>query len=82
MRMLFESNGAREDPATGSAATCLGAYLLEHRVLAGGAADVRVEQGKAVRRPSLLFVRARAGAQGYEVDVGGHVITTARGELV
>ena len=47
-------------PPTGSAAGWLGAYLVRHRVLGDGAIDVRLEQGHAIARPSLLHVRASA----------------------
>ena len=80
-RMFFESQGVREDPATGSACTCLAGYLLEHEVLGRGDVEARVEQGYEMGRPSLLRLRAQRGADGVRVEVGGRVITTARGEL-
>lgn len=81
-RFFFEAHGVREDPATGNGAAFLGAYLLEHRLLGNGALDLRIEQGHAVRRPSLVRLRARPAARGREIDVGGNVITTVRGHLV
>jgi PhzF family phenazine biosynthesis protein len=54
-RNPFPRGGIREDPATGSAAAGLGAYLR-----AGGHVDapavITVEQGAEVGRPSLLVV--------------------------
>ena len=44
-----------EDPATGSAAGPLGAYLSIHG-LAGMPGHVTVAQGEMVRRPSFLHV--------------------------
>jgi trans-2,3-dihydro-3-hydroxyanthranilate isomerase len=81
-RFFFEAHGVREDPATGNGAAFLGAYLLEHRLLGGGPLDLRIEQGHAVRRPSLVRLRARSTAGGREIDVGGGVVATVRGHLV
>jgi trans-2,3-dihydro-3-hydroxyanthranilate isomerase len=81
-RMFAEPFGVAEDPATGSACACLGAYLLRHQSLAGNRLDLRVEQGHEVGRPSLLFVRAERTTAGAEIFVGGHVVPTLRGELV
>lgn len=81
-RFFFEAHGVREDPATGNGAAFLGAYLLEHRLLGDGALDLRIEQGHAVRRPSLVCLRARPSARGREIDVGGRVVATVRGHLV
>ena len=81
-RMFAEPFGVTEDPATGSANACLGAYLLRHQYVAGDHLDLRVEQGYEVGRPSLLFVRAERNAAGAQVFVGGHVVPTFRGELL
>ena len=76
VRLFAPASGVPEDPATGSAAGWLGAYLVRHRVLGDGPIDVRLEQGHAIARPSLLHVRAdKDGSQ-----VGGRVIRVARGE--
>jgi len=81
-RMFAEPFGVAEDPATGSANACLGAYLLQHRFFPGDRLNLRVEQGYEVSRPSLLFVRAERTAAGADVVVGGHVVPTFRGELL
>ena len=81
-RMFAEPFGVPEDPATGSANAALGAYLLQHRFVAGERLDLRVEQGCEIGRPSLLFVRAERGAQGTDVSVGGHVVPTLSGALI
>jgi len=81
-RMLFAAPDVREDPATGSATACLGAFLLEHRAMGAGPLSLRIEQGLEMKRPSLLRLRARDGATGRQIEVGGRVIETARGELV
>jgi trans-2,3-dihydro-3-hydroxyanthranilate isomerase len=76
VRLFAPAYGVPEDPATGSAAGFLGAYLLRHRVLGDAEVDVRLEQGHARRRPSLLHVRSK----GELIHVGGRVILAARGE--
>lgn len=62
-RGLFPGLGIEEDPATGSAAACLGLYLADRL----GPIELEIEQGIEIGRPSKLSVSARAG----EVDVGG-----------
>ena len=77
-RMLFY-NG--EDPATGSAAGCVAAWMVAHGVFPP---DVRVliEQGLEMRRPSRIFVRAsRKDNRVVNVRVGGNAVEVIRGEL-
>jgi trans-2,3-dihydro-3-hydroxyanthranilate isomerase len=78
-RMFFTAGGVREDPATGSATACLGAYLLAHT---GRDVALRIAQGVEMGRPSLLRLDTRQGAGGPRVRVGGRVIEVARGELL
>ena len=80
-RMFAEAYGVPEDPATGSANACFGAYALDCGYLAGDRVGFRVEQGFEIGRPSLLFVRGERTAAGLRVAVGGHVIPVFRGEL-
>lgn len=80
-RMLFSAGGAKEDPATGSATACLGAYLLAH----GGRGErfaLRIEQGVEMGRPSLLRLEVARGAGATKIRVGGRVVESARGELL
>ena len=81
-RMFANDLGVPEDPATGSAAGCLAAYLLEHGYLGTYYVDTRVEQGYEIDRPSLLYLRASRDGDEIRVDVGGKVQMVARGELV
>jgi trans-2,3-dihydro-3-hydroxyanthranilate isomerase len=81
-RMFANDPGVPEDPATGSAAGCLSAYLLEHGYLATDSIDVRVEQGYEIGRPSLLYLQAARDGDQTTVHVGGKVQMVARGELV
>jgi trans-2,3-dihydro-3-hydroxyanthranilate isomerase len=81
-RMFANDLGVPEDPATGSAAGCLAAYLFEHNYLDTGPVDVRVEQGYEIGRPSLLYLQAARDGDEMRVDVGGKVQMVAKGELV
>jgi trans-2,3-dihydro-3-hydroxyanthranilate isomerase len=76
VRLFAPTGGVPEDPATGSAAGFFGAYLVRHRVHGTGPLDVRLEQGHALQRPSLLRVRS----EGSVIRVGGRVIPVARGQ--
>ncbi len=81
-RVFFDAFGAREDPATGSAAACLAAYLVAHRFRGRNEVDLRVAQGREIRRPSLLHLRGRRAGDGFAVSVGGRVFESLRGELL
>ena len=81
-RMFANDLGVPEDPATGSAAGCLAAYLVEHRYLGPGSIDVQVEQGYEIRRPSLLYLQASREGEVTNVHVGGKVHLVAKGELI
>jgi trans-2,3-dihydro-3-hydroxyanthranilate isomerase len=81
-RFFFEVFGLREDPATGSAAAMLGAYLLEHDYFPEDELSLRIEQGYEIDRPSLLRLRAKRTGEGREIAVGGRVIPIAEGRLL
>jgi trans-2,3-dihydro-3-hydroxyanthranilate isomerase len=77
-RMIFY-NG--EDPATGSAAGCAAAWMVEHGVAQPGE-RVLIEQGLEALRPSRIFVSAgKEGDRVVNVRVGGHAVEVMRGEL-
>ena len=77
-RMLFY-NG--EDPATGSAAGCAAAWMVQHGV-ADPEQQVLIEQGVEMRRPSRIFVRAsRRDNRVVNVRVGGNAVEVIRGEI-
>jgi trans-2,3-dihydro-3-hydroxyanthranilate isomerase len=80
-RMFFTAGGVREDPATGSATACLGAYLLAHGSY-GERFALRIEQGLEMGRPSLLRLEVTGPAAGAKIRVGGRVLESARGELL
>jgi trans-2,3-dihydro-3-hydroxyanthranilate isomerase len=81
-RMIFY-NG--EDPATGSAAGCTAAWMVEHGVAAPDQ-RVLIEQGIEMHRPSRIFVRASRHDNPRDnrivnVRVGGNAIEVMRGEV-
>jgi len=68
-----------EDPATGSAAGCAIAYLVEHS-LAGSGRQIHIRQGVEIGRASDLYVSAKGTANGIEeVQVGGSTVPVAKG---
>ena len=71
-RMFDRSVSIGEDPATGSAAGPLGAYLSRQGLAAMPGAAV-VAQGEMVGRPSFLHVSVEAAGDGWAVQVGGGV---------
>lgn len=80
-RMFFLVNGAPlEDPATGSAAGPLGAYLVNQRACPAG--PIRLQQGYEMGRPSDIVVTVAGAAGAIEgVTVGGGVVKVAEGRL-
>jgi trans-2,3-dihydro-3-hydroxyanthranilate isomerase len=85
-RMFAPGLGVPEDPATGSAAGALGAYLVHNRVVEPreGVATIVVEQGIEIGRPSSIQVEISVAESGgiVEVRVGGKAITVIRGEVL
>lgn len=83
-RMFAPTLGVLEDPATGSAAGALGAYLVRHGVLeAHTTTHLIVEQGHEMGRPSTIYVEVDKGTDGGpgEVRVGGQAVEVAEGIL-
>ena len=77
-RMLDPGVGIGEDPATGSAAGPLGAYLAA-RGLAGMPGSIRVAQGEQTGRPSTLHVDVQQDGTSWTVQVGGGVEKVGEG---
>ena len=80
-RVFAPSAGVLEDPATGSAAGPLGAYLEHYDVLASHSMGdvITVEQGYELNRPSKLKIQLERKKQRINVFVSGRVRTTAEG---
>lgn len=74
-----------EDPVTGSATGCLGAYLTHHRALKpqGGVVEFVNNQGRHLKRPGQARVRVEVDAQGVPktVQVGGIAVEVLAGEV-
>ena len=85
-RMFAPGDNIAEDPATGSAAGALGAYLVHHGAANVEASDERfrfiIEQGDFMHRPSRINieVKGKPGAIA-EVRVGGPSVVVAHGEV-
>jgi trans-2,3-dihydro-3-hydroxyanthranilate isomerase len=71
------SGGLGEDPATGSAAGPLGAYLAEQGVIGPG--TLSISQGVEMGRPSTLVVEVAQDDDGWTIEVGGGVREVGRG---
>ena len=81
VRFFADYFGIAEDPATGSANSCLAAYLVKHRYFGKNKIDIRVEQGYEIGRPSLLYLKAEEKGGKIDVSVGGKVVMVAKGKL-
>ena len=82
-RVFAGALGVPEDPATGSAALAMGAWLVAAGLLAAdGESSYEIAQGLEMGRPSRLggSVRARDG-HAVECTVGGSVVAVARGQI-
>lgn len=77
-RMFDRGANIGEDPATGSAAGPLGAYLAMH-ALAGLPGTVVVAQGEMVGRPSFLHVDVHPQGDSFSLRVGGGVRIVGEG---
>ena len=82
-RMFAPSYGIPEDAATGSAAGCLGAYVVKNRAVpASRLTRLVVEQGLEIGRPSRLHVEVESeGERIVAVRVGGSAVIMGEGEL-
>lgn len=84
VRMFAPGLGVPEDPATGSANGCLGAYLVHHQavVLSEGTNHFISEQGAEMGRPSTLHLLVDwSGGEVTKVRVGGQVVPVAEGTV-
>ncbi len=85
-RVFVPELGVSEDPATGSAAGCLCAFLLRYgmpnETAPRSAFSLKLEQGYQIMRPSLLSITGSRNRDHYDIRVGGRVEWVARGELL
>jgi trans-2,3-dihydro-3-hydroxyanthranilate isomerase len=86
-RLFAPDDGIAEDPATGSAAGSLSAYLVHHGALATESTDglftFVIEQGDFIHRPSRINAEVK-GSPGMieQVRIGGPSVVVAHGELI
>ncbi len=82
-RMFAPGDGVPEDPATGSAAGPLGAYLAAHGVLSKSQTTFVLEQGIEMGRPSRMWVEVIRDAAGMPTTlrVGGTTVPVIRGTI-
>lgn len=77
-RMLcIEHNQIIEDAATGSASTCLQAFLLKYHLRT---INMINHQGESVGRPSQIYFDGKVQENDYEIKIGGKVQFVAKGE--
>jgi trans-2,3-dihydro-3-hydroxyanthranilate isomerase len=72
--------GTMEDPATGSAAGSLGAYLVHHHLLKPGE-HLLVNQGVEMGRPSEIHVEVAADKDKLTPKVSGSAVRIFEGEI-
>jgi trans-2,3-dihydro-3-hydroxyanthranilate isomerase len=82
-RMFAPAAGVPEDPATGSAAGPLGAYLAAHGILPRDRPSFIIEQGIEMGRPSQIWVEVTRDAAGLptQLRVGGTTVPVIRGTI-
>lgn len=87
-RGFFPAQGIEEDPATGSAAGPLAAYLVHHGAQGiepqpDGSFHFVIEQGDFTKRPGRIraWIKGTRGAV-EEVRIGGPSVVVAHGELM
>ena len=77
-RMLcVENNQLVEDAATGSASTCLQAFLLKYH-----GADIQItnHQGEYINRPSQIYFDGKLTNNDFDINIGGKSQFIAKGE--
>lgn len=72
--------GITEDPATGSAAACLAAWLLKNNFYGTSFISISTGQGYEINRPSDLCIQASVEKGNYTIEVGGDIEMIASGE--
>ncbi|HSO20838.1 MAG TPA: PhzF family phenazine biosynthesis protein [Desulfosarcina sp.] len=77
---LFSSTAGAEDPFTGSAAGCMGAYMARYGLRPGPV--FTVEQGHLMGRPGVGTIEVQGSGNAVEsVKVGGNAVKTLEGVI-
>jgi trans-2,3-dihydro-3-hydroxyanthranilate isomerase len=77
-RMLYiEDNQIKEDAATGSASTCLQAFILKYH-----AAEIQIvnHQGDFINRSSQIYFDGKLAKNHFDIKIGGKTQFIAKGE--
>lgn len=85
-RLFAPADNIAEDPATGSAAGSLGAYLIHHNAISveprDGTFSFVIEQGDFINRPSRINIEIKGAPSAIEqVRVGGPSVVVVEGQL-
>ena len=80
-RMFAPPLGILEDPATGSAAGAMGAYICKHNILSeNNPKNITIEQGYKMGRPSCIHVEIyHEHNEIKKIRVGGEAVTVIEG---
>lgn len=77
-RMLcIEDNQLKEDAATGSASTCLQAFLLKYY---SPEIEIVNHQGDFINRPSQIYFKGKLSENHFDIRIGGKTQFVAKGE--
>lgn len=82
VRVFVPRMNIPEDPATGSANSCLAGYLSRHRYFGTPQVDIQVEQGLEIERPSRLHLKSTQAGGTSVIQIGGKVQLVAKGTLL
>lgn len=80
VRVFMFVPGYLEDPATGSANGNLAGYLLRHNFFNGDKIQYTVSQGREIKRPSVLRIKATLSDEKFDINVGGKTCLVAEGD--
>jgi PhzF family phenazine biosynthesis protein len=86
-RMFAPAIGIAEDPVTGNASGCLGAYLIRHGLLpvdSDGLASFYAGQGHELNRPGRVLVGGRLSHRNdsISIKIAGEAVIVIEGQLV
>jgi trans-2,3-dihydro-3-hydroxyanthranilate isomerase len=77
-RMLcIEDNQLKEDAATGSASTCLQAFLMKYH---SPEIEIINHQGDFINRPSQIYFKGKLSENHFDIKIGGKTQFVAKGE--
>jgi PhzF family phenazine biosynthesis protein len=84
VRAFVAPLGVPEDPVTGSANGCIAAAIARYGLMPARDGELRyvAEQGAEVDQPGRVFAHVTGVPDSLTVRIGGHAVTTLRGELL